>query len=131
MSPADHNKTLVIIYLLLGGIFTLPLIASPWIIAKNIGKYTSPRGGDQVLITILIAAVVVILATLFWSTALGLYRRKSWGRKVALVSAVISFFLVPPLAAYAWWFLHSDGAKRMYGESDKEGRAAPRSGREP
>jgi O-antigen/teichoic acid export membrane protein len=116
MTPRDHNKTLVLIYLLLAGFFTLPLVASPWIIAKNIDKYTSPRGGDQVLITISLAAVVIILATLFWSTALGLYRRKSWGRKVALVSAVISFFLVPPLAAYAWWFLHSDGAKGIYGE---------------
>jgi hypothetical protein len=33
MSPQDHNKTLVLIYSLLGGLFTVPLIASPWILA--------------------------------------------------------------------------------------------------
>jgi O-antigen/teichoic acid export membrane protein len=100
MTPRDHNKTLAIIYLLLGGFFTLPLIASPWIIAKNIDQYPSPRRSDQVLLAILISAVILILAALFWSTALGLYRRQSWGRKLALISSVVLFPLCPPIAGY-------------------------------
>jgi chromate transport protein ChrA len=114
MSPADHNKTLVIIYLLLGGFFTLPLMASPWILAKNVDQYPSPRRGEQILIAVLIAAVVLTLATLFWSTALGLYRRRSWGRRVALVSSVVFFPLCPPIAGYTWWFMHSEGGKQLY-----------------
>jgi hypothetical protein len=120
MSPRDHNKTLVIIYLLLAGFFTLPLVASPWIVAKNVDLHPSSRRGDQLLFAVLIAAVVITLATLFWSTALGLYRRKPWGRKVALASSVVFFLLCPPIAAYTWWFMHSEGAKQMYGDGTTE-----------
>jgi chromate transport protein ChrA len=114
MSPSDHNKTLVIIYLFLGGFFTLPLIISPWIIAKNVDQYPSPRRSEQILIGILIATLVITLATLFWSTALGLYRRKSWGRTLAIISSVVFFPLCPPIAGYTWWFMHSEGGKQLY-----------------
>src|SRR5947209_2238438 len=103
MSPSDHNKTLVIIYLFLGGFFTLPLIASPWIIAKNVDQYPSPRRDSQIIIAIIAFCVLFFLALLFLSTAISLYRRKRWGRKLALISSVILFLLGPPVAAYTWW----------------------------
>jgi hypothetical protein len=118
MSPTDHNKTLVVIYSLLGGFFTLPIFASPWIIAKNVDRYPSPRRDGQVFIAVMVFCVVLLLATLFWSTAISLYRRWRWGRKLALVSAVLLLPLLPPAAIYTWWFMHSEGAKRMYGEAD-------------
>lgn len=118
MSPQDHNKTLALIYSLLGGFFTLPLLASPWIIAKNVDRYPSPRRDDQVLIAVVVFCVVLFLAALFVSTAISLYRRRHGGRKLALVSAVCLLPLLPPAAAYTWWFIHSEGGKRMYGASD-------------
>jgi len=118
MSPQDHNKTLAIIYSLLAGFFALPLLASPWIIAKNVDHYPSPRRDDQVLMAVVIFCVVLFLATLFLSTAISLYRRWRRGRKLALMSAVLLLPMLPPAAIYTWWFMHSEGGKRMYGEAD-------------
>lgn len=119
MSPTDHNKTLAIVYSLLGGFFTLPILASPWILAKNVDSYPSPRRGDQIIIAIIVFSVVFLLALLFFATALNLYRRRPVGRKLALVSSVLLLPLLPPAAAYTWWFMHSEGAKRMYGVTDE------------
>jgi hypothetical protein len=44
-----------------------------------------------------------------------MYRRKRLGRKLALISSVILFLLCLPIATYTWWFMHSEGAKKMYG----------------
>lgn len=115
MSPQDHNKALALIYLLLGVFFTLPLIASPWIITKNVDRYASARRDDQVLIAVAVFCVVFLLAALFVSTAVSLYRSRRAGRKLALVSAVLLLPLLPPAAVYTWWFMHSEGGKRMYG----------------
>jgi hypothetical protein len=113
MSPQDHNKTLVLVHSLIGGFFTLPLIASPWIIAKNVDRYPSPRRDSQVIIAVVAFCVVLFLASIFLSTAVGLYRRKAWGRKLALVSSVL-LLVWPPAAVYTWWFIHSEGGKQLY-----------------
>jgi hypothetical protein len=113
MSPLDHNKALVIIYSLLGGFFILPILASPLIIAKNVDSYPSSRRGGQVLIDIMAFCVVLSLALLFCSIAYGLYRKRSWGRKLALISVVL-LLLYPPLATYVWWVLHLENLKRLY-----------------
>jgi hypothetical protein len=118
MSPQDHNKTLVIIHSLVGGFFTLPLIASPWIIAKNVDSYPSARRDGQVIIAIVAVSVVFFLALIFLSTAVGLYHRRAWGRKLAFVTSVL-MLVWPPAAAYIWWFIHSEGGKRMYGVTDE------------
>jgi ABC-type sulfate transport system permease component len=118
MSPQDHNKTLALIYILLGVFFTLPLIASPWIIAKNVDRYASTRRDGQMLIAVVVFCVVLFLAVLFVSTAISLHRKRRGGRKLALVSAVLLLPLLPPAAVYTWWFMHSEGGKRMYGEAD-------------
>jgi hypothetical protein len=108
MSPPDHNKTLIVLYSLLSGVFLLPLLGSPWIIAKNV------KNPEQVPMTIAIAAAVLLLATLFLLTALMLYRRRAIGRKLAIVVAVLLLPLCWPLGVYTWWFMHSEGGKEMY-----------------
>jgi hypothetical protein len=118
MNPRDHNKTLAIIYTLLGGFFTLPILASPWILAKNVDNYQSPRRDDQIVIAVVVFCVVLFLALLFLATALSLYRRRPLGRRLALVSSVLLLPLLPPAAVYTWWFMHSEGGKRMYGVAD-------------
>lgn len=74
--------------------------------------------GDQILIAVVAFCVVLFLAALFVSTAVGLYRKRRGGRKLALVSAALLLPLLPPAAIYTWWFMHSEGAKRMYSEAD-------------
>jgi hypothetical protein len=93
----------------MGAFFTLGLIASPWIIAQNF------RRPEKILFAVFVFGIVFLLAVLFWSTAITLYRRKSVGRKLALIAAVAALPIVWPVGVYTWWFMHSEGAKHMYG----------------
>ena len=113
MSPEAHNRTLVVIHSLLGGFFVLPLIAAPWVIAKNVDSYPSPRREGQIIIAVVAVLVVLLLALIFWLTAAGLYRRKQWGRRIAFVTSVL-LLVWPPAAAYTWWFIHTDAGKQFY-----------------
>jgi len=61
--------------------------------------------------------VGLLLMAFLLSTSFGLLRRRPWGRILALISTVLFVWLVPlgtALAVYAWWFLHSEGGKRLY-----------------
>src|SRR3569832_1022302 len=98
MSPRDHNKTLVVLYSLVGGSLGLLLCASPWIIAKNVSSIPSPRRNDQIMTAVILTGVVLFFFLLLLSTAVGLYRRKRWGRKLALCIAVLWLFYCPPVA---------------------------------
>jgi len=53
-----------------------------------------------------------------FSTAFTMHRRKPVGRKLAFWSAAVLFMIFWPAAIYSWWFLHSEGAKQMYGVKD-------------
>jgi uncharacterized membrane protein len=109
MSTEDHNKTLVILHVATAVIFSAGLVGSPWIIAKNF------RHTDQMPTAVLVFGIVSVMAVLFWSTAIMMYLRKPVGRKLALIAAVASFPIFGALGIYSWWFMHSEGAKRMYG----------------
>src|SRR6185295_15540531 len=109
MSTEDHNKTLVILHVATALFFTTGLVGSPWIIAKNF------RHTDQIPTAVLVFGIVFVLAALFWSTAITMYLRKPVGRKLALISAVASFPIFGALGIYSWWFMHSEGAKHLYG----------------
>jgi hypothetical protein len=108
MTPQDHNKTLVIIFSLFSALWTLVLLASPWIVAQTF------RHQEQIPTAVLLFGFVFLMALLFWSTAIAMHRRKPLGRKLALISAV-ALLMFWPLTAYIWWFMHSEGAKEMYG----------------
>lgn len=109
MSPQDHNKTLVILHSSIGAFFTLGLIGAPWIIGKNF------RHSEQVPTAILVFGIVFLLALLYWCATIAMYRRKPLGRKLALIGAVATFPIFGAVGIYSWWFMHSDGAKQMYG----------------
>jgi hypothetical protein len=109
VSTLDHNKTLVILHAAIGAFFTLGLIASPWIIAQNFKR------PDKILFAVLIFGIVFLFAVLFWATAITMYRRKPIGRKLSLAAAILAIPLVWPVGVYTWWFMHSEGAKQMYG----------------
>lgn len=119
MTTLDHNKTLVIIYSLLGGFFTIPILASPWIIATSVDRFPSPRREGQIIVAASSFCLVLFIALLFYSTAAALYRRKPSGRKLGMVVAVLLLPFCPPIAGYTWWFLHSEGGKRLYGDEEQ------------
>lgn len=109
MSTKDHNETLAGIHLAVGVFFAAFILASPWIIAQNV------RHKDQVPLAVIIFVIVLSVALLMFSTAIAMHRRKPLGRNLALLSAGLLVFIFWPAAIYSWWFMHSDGAKQMYG----------------
>lgn len=76
MTAQDHNKTLVIVLSVIGTLWTMVLLATPWIIAKSF------RDPEQMPTAVLVVAFVLIMAMLFWSTAIAMHLRKPVGRKL-------------------------------------------------
>jgi len=109
VSTKDHNETLVGIHLFVGCVFTLGLIGSPWIIARNFGD------AGMIPQAILIFGLVFLIAALMFSTAITMRRQKPAGRRLGLMAAAVLIIIFWPAGVYSWWFFHSDGAKRMYG----------------
>lgn len=109
MSTTDHNKTLVILYVAIGAFYSCGLLAAPWIIERNF------RRSEQIPFAILIFGLVAVIALLFFLSAIYMHRRKPIGRTLALWAAPITLFAFWPVGIYAWWFMHSDGGKALYG----------------
>ncbi len=86
MSAQDHNKTLVMLHSAIGAFYTCGLIASPWIIEKNF------RRAEQIPTAIAVFGIVFLIALLFWSSAILMYRRKRMGRTLALIAAPFTLF---------------------------------------
>jgi hypothetical protein len=107
MSTQDHNKTLVMLHSAIGAFYTCGLIASPWIIAQNFSR------PGQIPSAIAVFGIVFLLALLFLSAAILMYRRKRMGRTLALIATPFSLFGFWPVAVYTWWFMHTDGAKSV------------------
>ena len=109
MSTRDHNETLVGIHLAVGMFFGFGLLASPWIIAQNF------RRAEQIPQAVVIFSIVACVALLMFATAIAMHRKKPIGRKLALYSAGLLIIFFWPAGIYTWWFMHSDGAKLLYG----------------
>jgi hypothetical protein len=110
----DHNRTILILFSLVAIFPTLLLCTSPWIIANNVSSIPSPRRDDQIMLATTLTAGFIFITLFLWLTVLGLYRRKLWGRRLALVACLPLLFYCPPIAVYTWWFFHSENAKRLY-----------------
>jgi hypothetical protein len=96
----------------MGAFYTLGLIASPWIIATNF------RRPGQMPTAVAVFGIVFLIALLFWSTAILMHRRKPLGRTLALIAAPFTLFMFWPIGIYSWWFMHSAGARHLYGAKD-------------
>lgn len=112
MSAKDHNETLAMLYAAIAAFYTCGIVAAPWIIEKNF------RRPEQIPTAILVFGAVSLIALLFWSAAIHMHRRKSIGRTLALIAAPITMFAFWPIGIYAWWFMHSQGGKALYGIED-------------
>ena len=114
MTPRDHNKTLAIIYSLLGGLLAAAAFVElirVIVLEKELARIRSSTE-LKLLVGVGLGLTVYIL-----SVAYGLLRRRSWARIPALVLSVLFIWLFPlgtALAIYNWWFLHSEGGKQLY-----------------
>jgi len=113
MSTKDHNETLAGIHLAVGAFFALTLMLVPIFFVKG-----SLEWGD-IPLTALVVLIVLAVALLMISTAITMHKRKPLGRELALWAAPLLFFICWPAAVYSWWFMHSDGAKQMYGVKEE------------
>lgn len=117
MSPQDHNKTLGIIFSFLGGLIALGALVElvrVIVIEKELSRIRSDSL-LQILITIALALMIFLLAT-----AYGLFNRRPWARTLALILSGLFVWLFPlgtALAIYSWWYMHSEGVKRLYSGS--------------
>lgn len=109
MSTKDHNETLAGIHLAIGMFLVLGVFVSPWVIGHR----------RQIETIALIAVVLLPAALLMISAAFTIDRKKPVGRKLALWSVVVLFVIFWPAAIYSWWFMHSEGAKQMYGVKEE------------
>ena len=109
MSTKDHNETLAGIHLAIGVFLVLGVFVSPWVIGHR----------RQIETIVLIAVVLLPAALLMISAAFTIHRKKPVGRKLALWSVVVLFVIFWPAAVYSWWFMHSEGAKQMYGVKEE------------
>jgi hypothetical protein len=97
------------LYAAIGAFYGCFIVAAPWIIEKNF------RRSEQKPLAMLIFGVVFLIAVLFWTSAINMYRRKHIGRTLALLATPITLFAFWPVGIYAWWFLHSERGKALYG----------------
>jgi hypothetical protein len=119
MTPQDHNKTLGIIYSLLGGASALFFIWGPLslIFGKQRG-FSLDDGLNRFLLVMWLILLIFSLMTL--STAVGMFRRKAWVRKTAMIMAVLVIWWFPlgtALGIYTWWFMHSEASHQLYSNS--------------
>jgi hypothetical protein len=125
MTPQDHAKTLGLIYLAVGGLLSLlPFGFFVWLALVSDAEFrhslsfTKWSAGG-----LLMSAGVLLLLLVTVSLALvgvGFLRHRRWVRLPALIlcaPAVLSFPFGTGLAVYTWWFLHSEGGRRMFGKA--------------
>jgi glycerol uptake facilitator-like aquaporin len=115
VSTKDHNEAVAGIHLSLGGFLVLTLVIGPFLLKRDLGRHP-----DQIPIFVIVFVVLLALAVLLISTALAMNKKKPVGRKLALWAAPFLFLMFWPGGIYSWWFLHSDGAKQMYGVKEDE-----------
>jgi drug/metabolite transporter (DMT)-like permease len=117
MTPQDHNKTLGIIYCFLGGLLTAAALIELFRVI-TIEKELARIRSDSSLLALII--VGLLLTVVLLCTAYGLFKRRRWARMSSLILAGLFIWLVPlgtALAIYSWWFLQSEGAKKLYSKS--------------
>lgn len=109
MTAQEHNRTLGIIYGLIGALMLIALIIiAVFEVRKHPSDLIQRVGWEFYLL---------LLPLLKLFTAYGLYSRRRWARIIALIFSVLYIWIFPlgtVLAIYTWWFLHSEGGKQLY-----------------
>lgn len=109
MSPSDHNKTLGLIYGLIG-----VLILTGGILAAALEARRRPADATQRLAWLLYLLPLPLVQLL---TGFGIFTRRRWGRILALILSALYVWIFPLgtlLAIYTFWFFHSEGGKQLF-----------------
>lgn len=123
MTAQDHAKTLGIIYLIVGGFLSLlPLGFFIWAAYVSDAEFEHSlnfsKWSTSGLLMVAGVLLLFLLALCVLFIGVGFLRRKRWARVPALIfcaPAILSFPFGTGLAIYTWWFLHSEGGKRIFG----------------
>jgi len=110
MTPRDHKRTLGLLHGLIG-----ILILTGLVVAAMFEVRRHPSDAAEKLQWML---YVLPLPLLQLSAAYGLFTVRKWGRRFVLILCVLYVWIFPLgtlLAAYTWWFMHTAGARRLYG----------------
>lgn len=109
MTPQDHNRTLSIIYALIGVLI---------LIAMFIGAISEVRRHpSEIMRRVGWIFYLLPLPLLHLLTAYGLLSQRRWARIIALIFSVLYIWIFPlgsGLAIYTWWFLFSADGRRLY-----------------
>ena len=114
MTTKDHNETLAGIHLAFGGFLVLVLVIAPLLLKRDFERHT-----EQIPLVLIVWVLSLGLAVLMLLTAFAMSKKKPKGRKLALWAAPFLLVMFWPAGVYSWWFLHSDGAKQMYGVKEE------------
>jgi hypothetical protein len=116
MTPKDHNKTLGIIFSLIGVASALFFIWGP--LSLVFGKQRGFSLEDSLNRFLLVVWLVLLFFSLLTlSTAVGMFKRRWWARITAMLVAVLVVWWFPlgtAIGVYTWWVLHSEGSKQFY-----------------
>lgn len=110
MSPRDHNRTLGIIYGLLGALVLTGLAVAAVLEARR-----RPSDAAERLSWMLYVLPLPLLQLL---TAYGVFTMRRWGRMIALIFSVLYVLVFPLgtlLAIYTWWVLYGESGQQLYG----------------
>lgn len=110
MTPQDHNKTLGLIHGLIGVLALAGLIVATVLEMRKAAASGSTSTFPEALYFLPIPMLQLL-------AAYGLLRRRRWARILLLLFSVLYVWIFPlgtALAIYTWWFLHTEGGKRLY-----------------
>lgn len=112
MTPHDHNRTLGIIYGVIGALGLVGLIVVAVLEVRRRPHDAAER--LQWLLYLLPLPLLHLLA------ARGVLTLRRWGRVLALLFAILYVWLFPLgtlLAVYAWWVLYGETGRQLYGRA--------------
>lgn len=95
--------------MVMAGVLAQILVTFKWTIIPDLKR------PDQLPLLLIICGLVFLIAALMFTTAIAMRLEVPLGRQLGLLTAAILMLIFFPAGVYAWWFLHTDGAKRMYG----------------
>src|SRR5215213_882075 len=112
MTARDHNRTLGIVYGLLGALVLVGLTVAT--ISESRRRPSDAAERLQWMLYVLPLPALQLL------TAYGIYTVRRWGRMLALLFSVLYVWVFPfgtLLAVYTWWVLYGETGRMLYSSS--------------